>query len=146
MWERLESRPKRNSELKVNKKKKLDVTVIGWIIRLTAIWHSLAYRHPGRIGRNDNLSPWWKKVGEGTLPWAISFFLKWKENKYLSPYAYCFIFKSDLLNPNFVEKNSYFILFFLESYFFDEQSRFLDVRFYWNKKFKHRFIYEQKLK
>ena len=38
--------------------------------------------------------------------------------------------ESDLLNPNFVEKNSYFILFFLESYFFDKQSKFLDVRFY----------------
>ena len=49
--------------------------------------------------------------------------------KYFSPYAYCFIFKSDLLNVNFVEKNSYFILFFLESYFFDEQSQFLDIRF-----------------
>ena len=35
-----------------------------------------------------------------------------------------------ILNPNFVEKKSYFILFFLESYFFDEQSKFLDVRFY----------------
>ena len=31
--------------------------------------------------------------------------------------------KSDLSNPNFVE-NSYFILFFLESYFFDVQSKF----------------------
>ena len=30
----------------------------------------------------------------------------------------------------FVEKNSYFILFFLQRYFFDEQSEFLDVRFY----------------
>ena len=57
----------------------------------------------------------------------------------------CFIFKS-LLNANFLEKNSYFILFFLESYFFDEQSEFLDVRFYWNKKVEHRFIYERKLK
>ena len=57
-----------------------------------------------------------------------------------------FFLKSDLLNPNFVEKNSYFILFFSESYFFDEQSKFLDVRFYWNKKVKHRFIYERKLK
>ena len=46
------------------------------------------------------------------LPWVISFFL------------------NDILNPNFVEKNSYFILFFLESYFFDEQSKFLDVQFY----------------
>ena len=75
------------------------------------------------------------------LPWAVSFFFKGEENKYFLPYAYCFIFKSDLLNPNFFEKNSYFILFFLESYFFDEQSKFLDIRFYWNKKFKHRFIY-----
>ena len=64
------------------------------------------------------------------LPWGNSFFFKWDENKYFSSYAYCFIFKSDLLNPNFVEKNSYFILYFLETYFFDEQSKFLDVRFY----------------
>ena len=61
-------------------------------------------------------------------------FFKWEGNKYFSLYAYCFIFKSKLLNPNFVEKKSYFILFFLESYFFDEQSKFLDVRFHWNKK------------
>ena len=54
--------------------------------------------------------------------------------------------KSDLLNSNFVQRNSYFILFFLESYFFDEQSKLLDIRFYWNKKVKHRFIYERKLK
>ena len=47
---------------------------------------------------------------------------------------------------NLLKKKSYFILFFLESYFFDEQSKFLDVRFYWNKKVKHRFIYERKLK
>ena len=58
------------------------------------------------------------------LPWAISFFITWEENKYFSPYAYCFIFKSDLLNSNFVENNSYFILFFLERYFFDEHSNF----------------------
>ena len=32
------------------------------------------------------------------------FFFKSEENKYFSPYAYCFIYKSDLLNPNFVEK------------------------------------------
>ena len=50
------------------------------------------------------------------------------------------------LNSNFVKKNSYCILFFLESYFYDEQSKFLDIRFYWNKKVKHRLIYEQKLK
>ena len=73
-------------------------------------------------------------------------FFKWEENKYFSPYAYCFILKNDLLNPNFVEKKSYFILFFLESYYFDEQSKFLNVRFHWNKKVKHRFIYERKLK
>ena len=53
---------------------------------------------------------------------------------------------SDLLNLNFVEKNSYFIQFFLESYFFDEQSKFSDVGFYWNKNVKHWFIYERKLK
>ena len=45
-----------------------------------------------------------------------------------------FFFKGDLLNPNFIENNSYVILFFLESYFFDEQSKFLDVRFCWKKK------------
>ena len=86
------------------------------------------------------------RVRKGTLPWAISFFFKWEEHKYFSPYAYCFIFKSDLLNSNFVEKKSYFILLFLKSYFFDEQSKFLDVQFYWNKKVKHRFIDERKLK
>ena len=57
-------------------------------------------------------------------------FCKLEGNKYFSPYVYCFIFKSDLLNPNFVEKNSYFTLFFLQNYFFDEQSKFFDVRFY----------------
>ena len=57
-----------------------------------------------------------------------------------------FFFLSDLLNPNVAEKNLYFILFFLKSYFFDEQSKFLDFRFYWNKKVKHRFIYERKWK
>ena len=56
------------------------------------------------------------------------------------------IFKSDLLIPSFVDNNSYFILFFLKSYFFDEQSKCLDVRLYWNKRVKHRFIYERKLK
>ena len=44
------------------------------------------------------------------------------------------LFLSDLLNPNFVGKNSYFVLFFLKTYCFDEQSKFLDVQFYWNKK------------
>ena len=43
-------------------------------------------------------------------------------------------------------KKNYFILFFLQSYFFDEQSKFLILQFYWNKKFEHRFIYERKLK
>ena len=73
-------------------------------------------------------------------------FFKWQENKYFSAYEDCFVLKSDLLNPNFVKKHSYFILFFLENYFFDEQSKFLDVRFYWNGKVKYRFIYERKLK
>ena len=73
-------------------------------------------------------------------------FFKWQENKYFSPYAYCFIFKSDLLNPDFVKKKSYFILFFLQSYFFDEQSTFLAIRFCWNEKVKHWFIYGRKLK
>ena len=40
----------------------------------------------------------------------------------------------------------YFIPFFLQSYFSDEQNKFLIVQFYWNKKFKHRFIYERILK
>ena len=43
--------------------------------------------------------------------------LKWEENKYFLPYAYCFIFKSNLLNPNLIEKNSYSILFFSEGTF-----------------------------
>ena len=60
----------------------------------------------------------------------LVFFLNEKKNKYFSSYACCFIFKSVLLNPNFVEKKSYFILLFWESYFFDEQSELLDVRFY----------------
>ena len=94
---------------------------------------------PNSVGRGSYLT-----LGH-PLPEAISFFFKWEENKYLSPYVYCFIFKSDLLNSNFVEKYSYFIRFFLESYFCDEQSKFLDVRFYWNKKVKHRFIYKRKL-
>ena len=34
-----------------------------------------------------------------------------------------------LLNKN------YFILFFLQSHFSDEQSKFLILQFYWNKKF-----------
>ena len=38
-------------------------------------------------------------------------FFKWEENKYFSPYACWFIFKSDLINPNFVEKNSYLYCF-----------------------------------
>ena len=80
------------------------------------------------------------------MPWVISFFFKWEGNKYFSLYAYCSISKSDLVNPNFVEKNSYFILFFLENYFFDKQSKFLDIRLYWNQKGKHRFIYERELK
>ena len=51
------------------------------------------------------------------LPWATrclgpSIFFSNEKKKYFSPYAYYFIFKSNLLNLNFVEKNSYFILFF----------------------------------
>ena len=41
-----------------------------------------------------------------------------------------------------LNKNIYFILFVLQSYFFDEQSKFLILQFYWNKKFKHRLTYE----
>ena len=37
-------------------------------------------------------------------------------------------------------------MFFLENSFFDEQSKFLDIRFYWNQKVKHRFIYKRNLK
>ena len=92
-----------------------------------------------------------REVGEGTLPWptsslAPSRFFKWEENKYFSPHAYCFIYKSDLLNPNFFEKKNYFILFFLQTYCFDEQSKFLILQFFLNKKFKRRLIYERKLK
>ena len=92
-------------------------------------------------------------VQESTLHWAILFFFKWEENKYFLPNAYCFIYKSDLFNPNFLEHFSilfyivlYSILFFFQSYFFDEQSKFLSLQFYCNKKFEHRFIYERKLK
>ena len=51
------------------------------------------------------------------LPWAI-WFIFWEENKYFSSYAYCFIFKSDLLNPNFVEKKIIFYTFFLGNLLF----------------------------
>ena len=43
-------------------------------------------------------------------------------------------------------KKNAFILFFLQSYFFDEQSKLLIPQFYWNEKFKPRFIYERRLK
>ena len=36
-------------------------------------------------------------------------------------------------------EKKYFILFSLQSYFFDEQSKCLILQFYWNKKLKHRF-------
>ena len=39
-------------------------------------------------------------------------FFKSEENKYFSPYVYCIIYKSDLLNSNFVDKKNFFILFF----------------------------------
>ena len=39
-----------------------------------------------------------------SLSWVITFFFKLEENNHFSLYAYCFIFKSDLLNSNFVEK------------------------------------------
>ena len=90
------------------------------------------------------------QLGEGTLPWATPclgpsrFFFKWEENKYFSPYEYRFIFKWPIKSK--FCWNSYFVLFFLKSYFFDKESKFLDVRFYWNKKVKHRFIYERRLK
>ena len=38
------------------------------------------------------------------------------------------------------------MLFFLQSYFFDEQNKFLFFEFYWNKKVNRLFIYERKLK
>ena len=50
------------------------------------------------------------------------------------------------VNPSFIEKKIYFILFFLQSYFFNEQSEFFILQFDWNKESKHRFIYERKLK
>ena len=91
-----------------------------------------------RIFVSSKLSSWnCRRIGEATLPWAIFFFFEWEETKYFSPYAYCSIFKSDLINLNFIETNLYFILFILfilGSYFFDEQSEVLDIRFYWNKK------------
>ena len=37
------------------------------------------------------------------LPWSISFLLN-KKKKIFSPYAYCFIYKNNRLNSNFVEK------------------------------------------
>ena len=77
----------------------------------------------GYENRFDGYS--WEKLGEGTMPWAIWFFFKWEENKYFS----------DLFNPNFVEK-IYILFYTVYSHFilfFDEQSEFLDVRFYWNK-------------
>ena len=83
---------------------------------------------------NKKYRLWGSDMGRYPALGHLVFFFKWEGNKYFSSYAYCFIFKSDLLIPNVVEKNSYFILFFLESYFFDEQSNFLAVRFYWNKK------------
>lgn len=46
------------------------------------------------------------------MPWSISFLLKREENKYFLPHAYCFIYKSALLNPNVAEKKNYFIPFF----------------------------------
>ena len=48
--------------------------------------------------------------GEGTLlgsPLTFGHFVlvfKSEENKYFLPHAYCFIYYSDLSNPNFVEK------------------------------------------
>ena len=71
-----------------------------------------------------------QQVGQSTLSWATAFFFKSEENKFFSTYAYRFIYKSDLLNPNFVENFLYFILFFLRSYSFDEQSEFLILQFY----------------
>ena len=41
----------------------------------------------------------------------LVFFFKLEENKYFLPHAYYFIFKSDLLNPNFVEKKSFYTFF-----------------------------------
>ena len=41
----------------------------------------------------------------------FSFLFKWEENKYFLPYAYSFIYESDLLNMNFIEKNHFILLF-----------------------------------
>ena len=43
---------------------------------------------------------------------AFFFFFFFDENNYFLPYAYCYIFKSDLLNPN-VEKKFIFYTVFL---------------------------------
>ena len=57
------------------------------------------------------------QIWEGTLPWVTSSalgharFFKWEENQYFSPYAYRFIYKSDLLNPNFVKKKLFNTVF-----------------------------------
>ena len=55
---------------------------------------------PGKMVRGKMIPK--KMVGEDNLPWAIPCL---GPDKYFSPYAYCFIFKSDLLKPNFFEKN-----------------------------------------
>ena len=51
------------------------------------------------------------------LPWAGGL-PKAGENKYFSPYAYCFIFKNDALNPNFFEKKIIFYIVSLEKLLF----------------------------
>ena len=58
----------------------------------------------------------------------IAFFLNWS------------------IESKFFWKKNYFMLFYLQSYFFGEQSKFLILQFYWNKKFDHRLIYELKWK
>ena len=43
-------------------------------------------------------------------------------------------------------ENKIILYCFSYSFFIDEQSKFLILQFWWNKHFKHTFIYERKLK
>ena len=62
-------------------------------------------------------------ISGSTLPWATSclgpacFVFKCEENKYFPPYAYCFLYKSDLLNPNFVGKKYIWVVLPRYSFF-----------------------------
>ena len=81
----------------------------------------------------------WNLVEEGTLPWANSclgpshFFLNEKKNIFGLMYIALFIKVIYLIQMLLKKK---FILFFFQSYFFDEQSKFLILQFNQNFKFK----------